>query len=61
MTYAADTALTLDEAMLHVHTLVTLKTYEVAAMRPVAVHVGLANVGTILHVVVESAPPAADC
>ena len=49
--------LTLDDAPLHVQMFVTVNVYDVAAVRPVTVHVGEAKVGTALHVLVEADPP----
>ena len=53
--------LTLDDAPLHVQMFVTVNVYDVAAVRPVTVHVGEAKVGTALHVLVVGEPPEAVC
>ena len=53
--------LTLDEAVLHVQMFRTVNEYVVAAVSPVTVHVGVAKLGTPLHVLVEAEPPEGVC
>ena len=58
----ADGALTLDDPVLHEQMLVTVNTYDVAPVRPVTVHEGVAKVGTgLLHELVDTDPPAGVC
>ena len=53
--------LTLDEAVLHEQMFVTANVYDVAAVRPVTVHVGEAKVGAASHVLGETDPPEGVC
>ena len=54
-------ALALDDAPLHEQMFVTVNAYVVAAVRLVTVHVGVAKLGTTLHVLVEADPPEGVC
>ena len=54
-------ALILDDAPLHEQMFVTANVYDVAAVRPVTVHVGEAKVGVALHALVEADPLEGVC